>query len=327
VRRAHAALAVLLSAAVLVAGCGGGDDSPTTESAEDAPLSACQPGTVEGVQVEGAPGQKPTVHLDTPVSVERTDCAQLTEGSGTPAEEGDTVVFHFVLVNGRTGNEYGSSYDLPEPASVVLQAPVIRGIRQGLIGARPGARVVVAMSPEDGYGLQGGDPAKDLKDSDTLVLVADIFDVRTPLARAEGDAVAPVEGLPTVTLATNGKPSIQVPKTDPPAELVVQPLIKGKGATVATGQTITVHYTGVLWATGQQFDSSWDKTPTNFQIGTGDVIAGWDRGLVGQTVGSQILLVIPPADGYGEKGEPTAGISGTDTLVFVVDILDARSGA
>jgi peptidylprolyl isomerase len=324
-RRARAPLAVLFSAAVLVAGCsGGGDDSPTTKGASDAPLSACKAGTVEGVTVSGTKGQKPTVQIATPVSVEKTQCAQLDEGSGTAAEEGDSVLFHFVLYNGRTGNEYGSSYDLAEPTSVLVQAPLIRGIRQGLTGARPGSRVVVAIAPEDGYGLQGGDPEKDLEKDDTLVMVADIFDVRRPLKRAEGDAVAPVAGLPTVALGPNGKPTISVPKTDPPGQLVIQPLIKGKGATVTSGQSITVQYTGVLWATGQQFDSSWEESPTNFTIGTGAVISGWDKGLVGQTVGSQILLIVPPAEGYGAEGAPDAGISATDTLVFVVDILDAR---
>jgi peptidylprolyl isomerase len=85
-----------------------------------------------------------------------------------------------------------------------------------------------------------------------------------------------------------------------------------------------VHYTGVIWDSGKTFDSSWDRgAPVDFAIGQGQVIAGWDAGLVGQTVGSQVLLVIPPDQGYGERGQPDAGISGTDTLVFVVDILDA----
>jgi peptidylprolyl isomerase len=85
-----------------------------------------------------------------------------------------------------------------------------------------------------------------------------------------------------------------------------------------------VHYTGVIWGSGKQFDSSWDRrTPADFTIGTGNVIPGWDTGLVGQTVGSQVLLVVPPDQGYGSNGNSQAGIAGTDTLVFVVDILDA----
>ncbi len=94
---------------------------------------------------------------------------------------------------------------------------------------------------------------------------------------------------------------------------------------VESGQDLTVHYTGVIYASGEQFDSSWDRgEPSSFPIGVGGVIAGWDEGLVGQTVGSQVLLVIPPEQGYGADGNPDAGISGTDTLVFVVDILAAN---
>jgi peptidylprolyl isomerase len=104
----------------------------------------------------------------------------------------------------------------------------------------------------------------------------------------------------------------------------VQPLIKGTGATVQSGQTISVNYTGVIWDTGKQFDSSWDRgEPIETVIGTGQVIPGWDKGLVGQTVGSQVLLVVPPADGYGTTGSSDGTIKGTDTLVFVVDILNA----
>ena len=125
-------------------------------------------------------------------------------------------------------------------------------------------------------------------------------------------------------LAENGKPTISIPKSDPPKSLVVQPLIKGTGPVVQQGQTTTLHYTGVIWGSGKEFDSSWDRAqPTVIPIGKGSVIAGWDEGLVGQTVGSQVLLVIPPELGYGANGNPDAGISGTDTLVFVVDILDA----
>ena len=105
--------------------------------------------------------------------------------------------------------------------------------------------------------------------------------------------------------------------------MVTQVLIKGAGPAVTAGQTITVHYTGVKWD-GKQFDSSWDRAqPLDTPIGTGSVIPGWDEGLLGQTVGSQVLLVVPPDKGYGTSGSSDGKIKGTDTLVFVVDILDA----
>ena len=102
----------------------------------------------------------------------------------------------------------------------------------------------------------------------------------------------------------------------------MQPLIEGDREEVAAGQTVTVHYTGVKWSDGEQFDSSLEAgQPFSTVIGAGQVIPGWDEGLVGQTVGSRVLLVIPPeASAYGE--DPSANLGG-ETLVFVVDILAA----
>ena len=110
-----------------------------------------------------------------------------------------------------------------------------------------------------------------------------------------------------------------------PTKTVVQPLIEGTGPEVAKGQTVRVAYTGALWKNGSVFDSSANRPEQpyfEFPIGKGSVIKGWDNTLLGKKVGSRVLLVIPPADGYGTAGSPPK-ISGTDTLVFVVDILAA----
>jgi peptidylprolyl isomerase len=120
-------------------------------------------------------------------------------------------------------------------------------------------------------------------------------------------------------------PTITIPSgVTPPSTLQVRTLIKGTGPVVQSGQDIAVQYTGVIWRTGEVFDSSWSsKTPLTTVIGSGQVIKGWDTGLVGQTVGSRVMLVIPPADAYGSAGSSQVGINGTDTLVFAVDILAA----
>jgi peptidylprolyl isomerase len=331
VPRANVALAALVSTALLLAACSG-DDSPTTKTPDTTPLSACRPGTLDDITVSGAVGQLPTVKLDGQVSVEHSECAVLKAGSGDRAREGDVVEFDYLLVNGRTGKSYAESYSKPTRASIPLNDKPIRGLRQALTGAQVGSRVVVEVSPDDGYGLQGGDPSNDLQTDDSLVLVTDIVAIHHVLQRAEGTAVAPVAGLPTVTLAKDGKPTITVPQTTPPAELVVQPLIQGDGATIQAGQTITAHYTGVIWGSGKEFDSSWtDGTPIEGKLevaseanGGAGLISGWVKGLAGQKVGSQVLLVIPPAEGYGAEGAPQVGITGTDTLVFVIDLLGVR---
>jgi peptidylprolyl isomerase len=183
--------------------------------------------------------------------------------------------------------------------------------------------VLIALAPADAFGPRGGATEVGIEKDDTVLFVVDVREVRHPLERATGTPVAPVAGQPTVSLDDSGKPTITLPGGDPPTQLVVQPLIQGDGADVQAGQTVSVHYTGVIWGSGKQFDSSWDRgTPAAFPIGSGSVIAGWDTGLVGQKVGTQLLLIVPPDQGYGSNGSASAGISGTDTLVFVVDILD-----
>lgn len=131
-------------------------------------------------------------------------------------------------------------------------------------------------------------------------------------------------GLPTVSGPLDEKPTIAIPDTDPPAELVVEVLQAGSGATVQAGDLMAAHYVGQLWRDGSQFDASWDRgQPATFPVGVGSLIAGWDEGLVGQTYGSRLLLVVPPEKGYGPTGNPNAGITGDDTLVFVVDLIEA----
>ena len=140
--------------------------------------------------------------------------------------------------------------------------------------------------------------------------------------RAAGEQVTDLpSGLPTVTLDdATGKPSIDVSTyTDHGDQLVAQPLIKGSGDTVQDGQSVTVNYTG--WLTdGTQFDSSWDNgSPATFSLN--QVVTGFKNGLVGQTVGSQVLLIVPPDQGYGSQA--VSSIPANSTLIFVVDILAA----
>jgi peptidylprolyl isomerase len=123
-------------------------------------------------------------------------------------------------------------------------------------------------------------------------------------------------------MATTEKPSIQIPPGEtPPPELVVEDLIEGDGAEATVGQDVQVHYVGVAWSTGQQFDASWDRrSPFSFPLGEGRVIQGWDEGVQGMKVGGRRRLVIPPDLGYGSAGAGGV-IRGGETLVFVVDLL------
>jgi len=120
------------------------------------------------------------------------------------------------------------------------------------------------------------------------------------------------------------KPEIDVPDGPPPSELEVSDLTEGDGAEAASGSTAVVHYVGVAYSTGEEFDSSWNRgDPFAFPLGAGNVIAGWDRGVVGMKVGGRRRLVIPPDLAYGERGAGAA-IPPGETLIFVVDLLDVR---
>jgi peptidylprolyl isomerase len=124
-----------------------------------------------------------------------------------------------------------------------------------------------------------------------------------------------------VAAATNTKekPSVAVPDGKPPSGLQQVDLVQGTGPAAKTGDKLKVQYVGLAWSTGQEFDASWDRGDTiDVTLGAGNVIPGWDRGLVGMKQGGRRLLVVPPSEGYGAQGQPPA-IGPNETLVFVVD--------
>lgn len=136
-------------------------------------------------------------------------------------------------------------------------------------------------------------------------------------------APVPADQLPTASGSFGDKPTITFPSTDPPPSLQRVVLSEGTGPQTTSSDWLVTNYLGQIWG-GKVFDNSYDRGSTSaFQIGVGKVVPGWDVGLVGVPVGSRVMLSLPPADGYGSAGNSGAGISGTDTLVFVVDIVDA----
>ncbi len=121
-----------------------------------------------------------------------------------------------------------------------------------------------------------------------------------------------------------GKPEIDFPGVDAPAELVITDLIEGTGTEVKAGNTVSTHYVGVAWSTGEEFDASWNRgTPLDFTAGIGQVIAGWDQGLIGMKVGGRRRLEIPAHLAYGHRGAPPV-IGPDEALIFVVDLVAVR---
>jgi peptidylprolyl isomerase len=125
-------------------------------------------------------------------------------------------------------------------------------------------------------------------------------------------------------MATNEKPQVDVPDAPPSYQLELEDIVEGDGEAATAGRVVEVHYVGVSWSTGKQFDASWDRGDTfKFGLGKGQVIQGWDQGVAGMKVGGRRRITIPPNLAYGKRG--AGGVIGPDeTLVFVVDLVGVR---
>ena len=290
--RARAGVAALLVGLVGLVALGG--------CAED-------PSALDQVRVVGEPGEAPTLEYPQPLAVSAPDATLVWEGDGPELTEGRAVLVDYYAEQASDGALVVETHS-SEPRPFLLTAEDLGpDIYEALRGRTVGSRVLHVV------------PADATADSPTVT----VFDILP--TRAQGEAVQPRDGLPVVTLADDGAPRMTIPEgVEPPADLVVQPLIRGTGPQVAPGQVILVQFTGVTWSDGEVFDTSWapGEVPVAFPIGVGSVVAGWDQGLVEQPVGSQVLLVVPPSRGYGGTGTELAD----ETLVFVVDILAARGG-
>ena len=126
-------------------------------------------------------------------------------------------------------------------------------------------------------------------------------------------------------MTDRSKPTVEVPEGQAPSyQLELQDLIDGDGEIAQSGQVVEVHYVGVAWSDGAQFDASWDRGDTfKFSLGRGHVIAGWDQGVSGMRVGGRRRITIPPLLGYGKRGAGGV-IKPDETLVFVVDLISVR---
>jgi FKBP-type peptidyl-prolyl cis-trans isomerase len=314
-RRIAALLAVPLLAILALAGCG----SSTSSSSPS-------------VSVSGQFGKSPMVNIPKQTAGKALAVKTLVKGTGPALTKSDAFVGNYAVYiwNGKTSKLAESTFATKSPA--LFSGQLLPGLQTALQGKTMGSRVLAVIPPAQGYGKTGNSQAG-VTANDTLVFVVDMIREFPNNAAASGSKVSTGGGsLPTVTAAkSGGTPTIAIPTSKkPPSSLVVKTLIKGSGPAVAKGQTVVTQYVGQIWRTGKTFDSSWSRgEPFGFTIGStpSQVITGWDQGLVGQTVGSRVMLVVPPAQGYGKTGSSQAGIKGTDTLVFVVDILGAVSPA
>jgi peptidylprolyl isomerase len=301
-----------LAAVLAVSACGGSSDSKSS--------------ALDQIQVSGGSDTSaPTVTLKTkPLSVKETTTRVVKDGTGETVKGDEIVSLRYVLLNGKDASVLDTNYGKQNLGLNLGATDLLPGLKKGLENQKVGSRILVAMPPKDAFGTQGNADIK-VAGTDTIVFLMDVLSTQKPLKSAEGKAVKPAAGLPTVTMNDGKAATISIPKgKQPPTKTVGQLLVEGTGDKVKAGQTIRVTYTGALWKDGKNFDSSANSPQGYFEtvIGQKQVIKAWDDQLVGKPVGSRVLLVVPPADGYGAAGSPPK-ISGKDTLVFVVDILAA----
>jgi peptidylprolyl isomerase len=270
-----------------------------------APLAACSDPSEPPpeVDVTGATGEDPTLAYSTPLAITEASSEVLWRGEGPELQDGGPVLLDYRLERADDASLVEETYStVPKPFTLTpeqLSADLYDALEDQTVGSR----LLLLL------------PATSDTSSFASVMVVDVLPTR-----AGGDPVEPREGLPAVTLEDDGEPVIAPPQGTPPDALVIQPLLRGDGEQVVEDSTVTVQYTGVRWSDGSVYDSSWTQGgPRSFDLGAG-VLPGLAEGLLEQTVGSQVMLVIPPGSGGAVGGED-------DTLVLVVDILATSAPA
>lgn len=299
-------------------------------------LSACAGAPVDGscpvvfrtgpnsalVTADGALGADPKATFPTPLISEDIEVTELIRGDGTVVEPTDVVDFQITALLGTSGDVVTSSgYDKTAPIRRVAVEgdPLGQMLQCTSVGSR------VAATARFDTIFPGVDPTEQgMKASDTVVLVMDVQ--RAFPSRATGtDQLAPT-GFPSIVLAPNGQPGFTFGSSTPRPDLAWAVLKQGNGAVVKEGDLVVAQATGAVWDSKAIFYSSWDSgNPINLlAASTADnpdgLPPGWAKALIGQKVGSQVIVSIPPSEGYPAGSAPT-GITDGNTLVIVFDIL------
>jgi FKBP-type peptidyl-prolyl cis-trans isomerase len=322
-RRRVAIIVVPLLACLVIAGCGSSKASSSSSSSASA--SPAGSAANSAVQVSGAFGKAPTVTIPKLKADNTLTVKTIIPGTGATVTKSDAMAANFVLYfwDGTTSTLKANTFT---SNPTVIGGTMLPGLQTALVGQKVGSRVLAVVPPALGYGTSG-DSQLGISGTTTLVFVIDVIKSYPDTASASGTQESNGGGtLPTVTAHAGGAPTITVPASTPPSGLVTKTLIKGSGPALTKGDFVVAQYTGYIWRTKSVFSSSWSSgSPFGFVIGASpaQVITGWDTGLASATVGSRVMLVIPPKDGYGSSGYSSSNIKGTDTLVFVVDIIDA----
>jgi peptidylprolyl isomerase len=265
----------------------------------------------------------------------------LHQGTGPAIKDGDVLVVDFkVQVWEPDGIQLTPVEDTFDNGRLFVQQAdkVVAAWAKKLPGVAVGSRVLLVAPPQDAYGMNPPKGANILP-HDTLMFVIDVLGAFPRTAGADGTTLSPHDPkLPSVTGTVD--PKITLPAGAAPTSLKQELLVQGKGAAVPDASWLVVQFTAMTWEGARVFDSTWQRKdgalPLALRLAprgelnghpVSGAVAGLIKGLVGRAVGSRVLLVIPPDEGYGAAGNTAAGITAKDTMVFVVDILGVyRSG-
>ncbi len=279
---------------------------------------------IPGVTVTGEFDEEPTVEVDG-FDVSGTDTYVVIAGEGPEVTTGATALVNLHIVNGTTGEKSYSSFDTERAQEVTVTPDALPGgLDAALAGKTRGSRVVMTAPVEDAIGPEGADQVGLGKDDD-VIFVVDLLSVhpQDPLAGPEGaeqeaPADSPVPRVDGDEVTGFDFSDAAEASSD---ELQVITLVEGDGPAIPDRPVyVTFDYLGAVHGERKPFDESYSKEPATFAVGNSSLIRGWDEGLVGITVGSRVLMIIPPELGYGEQGSPPS-IPGDSTLVFVIDVL------
>ncbi|BDI22366.1 FKBP-type peptidyl-prolyl cis-trans isomerase [Herbiconiux sp. L3-i23] len=325
------ALLALLPAVGLVAalaGCSGDAPEPAASSdAASVDVCATPSGDAsEAISVTGDFGAAPEVEFDAGLEGDETERTVVIEGDGDTLEAGGQARVAFTLFNAATGDEidqYGYADGETQAVFAADTTQFIAGIAKTLGCVNEGSRVASYIPAAEGFGEAGSEDFG-VGAGEGLVAVIDVLDIvptvdSVPQA-ADGEDQPATEGFPTVTLADDGEPTVDVDGVATPTELQVAVLKKGDGEVVPDDAQVIVQYKGVLLADGTEFDSSWSRgEPAQFALS--GVVPGFAQAIAGQTIGSQVIAVIPADLAYGDQ--ESGSIPANSPLVFVIDILAA----
>jgi FKBP-type peptidyl-prolyl cis-trans isomerase len=305
--------AALVAAGVILSGCGSDSSS---ESSAGSGLG------FDSVTISGDVGTDATIKFSGEVTDSTQDAKVLTEGTGDTVKQGDSLILQTVIADGTTQKTVASSYQDNQPQVVTLSSQVQKLFLDALQDKTIGSRVAVS-APADAIFGPSGNAQLGISQKDPILIVFDL--IGKPVEKPDGRQHSAPSWAPRIEKTKGVISGLDFGKTPKPdGKLHSAAVYDGTGPVVQKGQTIFARYLGEVYNGKKPFDENFSgDTPATFQIGTGGVIKGWDKTLVGQHVGSEVLLAIPPKDGYGKKGQPSAGIKGTDTLYFVVDIVGA----